>query len=352
MRLSDILLTMILAYALFMFCAYTYFLLPPATSETPHLCECETAEYATESPRKSRNPVLRELNMRTERWAEVTEDSTAFTTAMTAPRVSSTKRKFKLGPTFLLILVPMLPKSRESRDLIRATWYKGFNDSEQVIMRFMMGVNGLDQSSISQLHKENETYRDIVFLHSFTESVRALTNKTIALMKWASDNVDFTYMMKCDDDTYVYVDNVINELKKRSTTTRLYYGVMAVNTTPIVDPDNKWTDTTWDLSPVYLPYARGGGYILSGDLIALLAKQSKHLKWHLNEDVSVGSWLAAFNYERRDDDLFCYVSYGQNFHPCRDDYRVAHLFHGQPKHKLKRSFYQLYSQQYRSQLNH
>ena len=87
-------------------------------------------------------------------------------------------------------------------------------------------------------------------------------------------------MMKCDDDTYVYVNNAISELKRRQSITRLYYGVMAVNTTPIVDPKNKWRDTTWNLSTVYLPYARGGGYIISGDLILLLAKQSERLKWH------------------------------------------------------------------------
>ena len=349
MRLSNILLTMILAYALFVVVAYNYFLIPAgelAATDThlrAHLCDC-TTERTTESQTPRRTRFLRE-NMR----IKETEDSTSLTTAMTAARMTG-KKTFKLGPTFLLILVPILPTSSGSRDLIRDTWYKGIKDSEDVMMRFLMGVNGLDQSLISQLLKENATHKDIVFLDNFTESVTALTNKTIALMKWASENVNFTYMMKCDDDTYVYVDNVISELKKRQSTTRLYYGVMAMNTTPIVDPNNKWRDMTWNLSTVYLPYARGGGYIISADLILLLAKQSKRLKWHLNEDVSVGSWLAAFHYERRDDDLFCYISYGQNFHPCRDDYRLAHLFHGLPKHKLKRSFYQLYSQQYRSQL--
>ena len=344
MRLSNILLTMILAYALFVVFAYTYFLLPAAMDQASHLCDCAT-ERASEP---AHTPSRRQTRfLRLARGDIKDEDSTALTTAMTTAPVAR-KTNFKLGPTFLLILIPILPKSSESRDLIRDTWYKGFNDSEDVMMRFMMGVNGLDQSVISKLLKENTTHKDIVFLDNFTENVTALTNKTIALIKWASDNVNFTYMMKCDDDTYVYVDNAISELKRRQSTTRLYYGVMAVNTTPIVDPKNKWRDTTWNLSTVYLPYARGGGYIISGDLILLLAKQSKCLKWHLNEDVSVGSWLAAFNYERRDDDLFCYISYGQNFHPCRDDYRVAHLFHGQPKRKLKRSFYALYSQQYRS----
>ena len=45
--------------------------------------------------------------------------------------------------------------------------------------------------------------------------------ETIALMKWATGNVDFTYLMKCDDDTFAYVHNTIRKLKRRSTTKRL-----------------------------------------------------------------------------------------------------------------------------------
>ena len=58
----------------------------------------------------------------------------------------------------------------------------------------------------------------IVFLDNFTEGIWALTNKTIALMKWATENVNFTYLMKCDDDTFVYVKNAVIELKCRPIT--------------------------------------------------------------------------------------------------------------------------------------
>ena len=61
--------------------------------------------------------------------------------------------------------------------------------------------------------KEMATYNDVALV-DHKERPRALTNMTITMMKWASDNVNFTYMMKCDDDTYEYVDNVISELKK------------------------------------------------------------------------------------------------------------------------------------------
>ena len=260
----------------------------------------------------------------------------------TSTTVAQTKKK--LGPTFLLILVPIRPHALEQRTLIRTTWYKGFNDSKDVMLRYMMGLKGLNVSDISRLHDENRQYKDLVFMEHFEEGIRVLTNKTALLFKWAYENVDYTYLMKCDDDSFVYVHNTIVELRKRPSTGRLYYGVMVFNTAPILDRKDKWYDSSWDLAKTYLPYARGGCYILSADLVMLMAKEFHHLKWHLNEDVSVGSWLAGFDYERRDDDLFCYISYTTNFHPCRKDHRVAHLFYGQSWLKLNHLFHELQSQ--------
>ena len=272
-----------------------------------------------------------------------------FTTMRAAnPSLASStavaQTKEKLGPTFLLILVSIRPQALEQRTLIRTTWYKGFSDSKDVMLRYLMGLKGLNVSDISRLHDENRQYRDLVFMEDFEEGYRALTNKTALLFRWAYENVDYTYLMKCDDDTFVYVHNMIVELRKRPTTGRLYYGAMVLNTTPKLNPNSKWRDTTWDLAKTYLPYARGGCYILSADLVTLMAKEFRHLKWYPNEDVSVGSWLAGFDYERRDDDLFCYNTKTKNVHPCRKDYRVAHLFHGQSWPKLQQLFHELQSQ--------
>ena len=196
-----------------------------------------------------------------------------------------------------------------------------------------MGVNGLNSSQINRLHEENNTHGDIVFLDNFTEGVFALTNKTIAIIKWATENVEFTYLMKCDDDTFVYVNNSIRELKHRTTTKRLYYGVMTYKHTPIHNNQSKWRDFKWDLAKTYTPFARGGCYVLSEDLVHLLLRQSHHL-WRLHlEDVAVGLWLSPFVYERRDDDLFCFFR-----HPCRKDFRMAYLFYGKSDKALKMTF--------------
>ena len=267
--------------------------------------------------------------------------------ATVSNKAPATQKKNKLGPTFLLILVPILPAAIGSRDLIRGTWYKGFRDSEDVMLRFMMGVNGLDQSQINQLHKENTTHEDIVFLDNFTEGVQALTNKTIAMMKWASDNVDFTYLMKCDDDTFVYVNNAINELKRRPTTTNLYYGRIEFYSPVVKDRKSKQADPDWDLGNTYLPYALGGGYILSSDLVIMLAEQADYLKWHPKEDTAVGSWLAPYEYERRSDELCCVTdSSGVLKGNCVKSFPLLHIFYGYPAPHNQTTYFHLLHNEY------
>ena len=94
-----------------------------------------------------------------------------------------------------LILLPILHPSSGSRDLVRSTCCRGYGDSEDVMLQFMIGANGLDQSVMTQLQEENERHGDMVCI---AETIQEQDN--IAMMKWASENVNFTYMIKCDDD--------------------------------------------------------------------------------------------------------------------------------------------------------
>jgi len=108
-------------------------------------------------------------------------------------------------------------------------------------------VQKISTTLSDQLREENSRHNDIVFI-DLKESSLALTNKTIAIMKWASNNVDFTYLMKCDDDTFVYVNNAINELKRRPTTTNLYYGRIEFYSPVVKDRKSKQANPDWDLA--------------------------------------------------------------------------------------------------------
>ena len=244
--------------------------------------------------------------------------------------------------TFLLILVPVRPGDIYARQLIRDTWFDGFvNSSEDVELRFAIGNETLSVEKRFELTEENGTFGDIIFIPT-AEDVAALTNKTLALMVWAHHHVNFSYYMKTDDDTYVFVKSILVELRKRPTTTRLYFGKILFNN-PIVRGNYKWADNDWDLSPVYLPFAMGGGYLLSHDLISILSRNRQHLKWHINEDTAVGAWLSAFDIERRGDNRFCYCYKNHDVKDCRMPYLAILLF-GFTREELVKHFNHYHAQ--------
>ena len=229
--------------------------------------------------------------------------------------------------TFLLIMIPIVPSYFANRELIRNTWYKGFNDSEDVMLRFAMGTEDISSNLSTQLARENDNYKDMIFFENFKENQSALTNKTLLLITWAHENVNFTYFLKCDYDTFVFVKRTIAELLRRPTTTRLYYGKIQKRR------PKKWVDLMWNLGDTYLPYALGGAYIISSDLIGLVARGSEYLQWNLNEDTAVGSWLSPYKYERRDNEKICMF----NSKRCPKN-QIIHSFYGLSNDNLKQQF--------------
>lgn len=239
--------------------------------------------------------------------------------------------------TFLLIMVPILPSSFRNREVIRNTWYKGFTDGGDVMLRFAMGVKGIDPNVTKQLVDENNTYSDLIFFDNLKENRSVLTNKTLKLMQWAYENVNYSYFLKCDDDTYVFVKRMIHELKKRPTTKRFYYGVIDSKGRPKREGD-PWPDLDWDLADTYLPYALGGGYILSSDLVSLIVEDAEYLRWRINEDTAVGSWLAPYQYERRNDKLICIMFFNKKRSKKCPEYHIMHLFFGVKRDELDKIF--------------
>ena len=118
--------------------------------------------------------------------------------------------------TFLLALVPIRPSDKDSRQLIRDTWFERFNNSQDVALRFVAGTKAMEYDKQVKLIEENGTFGDIVFVDT-KEKFTALTNKTLALINWAHHHVKFSYLFKSDDDTYMFVNNVIEELKTETT---------------------------------------------------------------------------------------------------------------------------------------
>ena len=243
--------------------------------------------------------------------------------------------------TFLFMVVPIRPSDQDSRQLIRDTWFEGFKNSQDVALRFALGTRTMPPTEQSKYTKENETFGDIIFV-DMKEEFAALTNKTLAAINWAHRHVNFSYFMKCDDATYVFVKSLIDELKKRPTTTKLYYGDFMIDQN-VIHHKQKWADNKWNLGSHYPPFARGGGYVISHDLVAVLSRDTAHLKWHVNEDAAIGAWLSSFDHERKSDGRFCLWWKGLKPPTCKKPILVL-ILHAFSDAELKKHFNHFHEQ--------
>lgn len=127
------------------------------------------------------------------------------------------------------------------------------------------------------------------------------------------------YVLKCDDDTFIDVLRIASELQWRKSTKLLYWGYMGGNSQ--VNHYGRYGEHSWNVCESYVPYALGGGYVLSQELTGILAMNADHLQRYNCEDVSVGAWLAPYSMEIKHDTRFNVNSPSRG---CKDPYLISH----------------------------
>ncbi|KAH9525070.1 UDP-Gal betaGal beta 1,3-galactosyltransferase, polypeptide 6 [Bulinus truncatus] len=224
----------------------------------------------------------------------------------------------------LLILIISGPDNKHEREAVRETWLKDISQFN-IISKFVIGFASLDPEAKEEIRMEDSVYKDLIFLDNVKDSYQELTNKVLQAFIWAYENVDFQYLLKVDDDSYVTVSNLLSELQKKPKE-KLYWGFFDGRAN--VKTSGKWKESSWFLCDKYLPYARGGGYVLSADLVHFITFNHHLLQHYLSEDVSVGTWLAPLKINRHHDQRFDteYISRG-----CMNTYLIMHK---QPLTKL------------------
>lgn len=216
---------------------------------------------------------------------------------------------------FLFISVLSSPRNTHERDVIRETW--GRDLQKDIILRFVVGIGNLNKEEKDSLSREHMLHKDLLLLN-FNESFNALTLKVKETFKWVDNNVDLKFLLKVDEDSFVRTDALIRELKLK-TDKKLYWGFF--DGRALAKQKGKWEEKDWILCDRYLPYALGGGYVLSCDLVHYVSSNSKLLKAFKNEDVSLGAWLGPLDINRVHDPRFDteYKSRG-----CKNSYLVTH----------------------------
>ncbi len=162
----------------------------------------------------------------------------------------------------------------------------------------------MDEKTLKIIQKESQEFEDILVLPDVTDSIYSLTYRTIGSFKHTYYRMNkFLYIMKCDDDTVVDVMRIASELQLRKTKGLFFWGYMK-GSAPVLRWHLRYSESNWFICKKYLPYAFGGGYLLSGELVGLLVQNEQFLKMYNNEDVAIGSWLATYNLEYKHDSRF------------------------------------------------
>lgn len=218
--------------------------------------------------------------------------------------------------TNLIIVVMSAASHFDVRNVIRETWAQHLPNG--VVVRFVIGQKNLPHESLVNLNKELKVHKDLIALDDIEESYSILTKKLLSTLKWVDQHVKYNFLLKIDEDSFVRVEKILDELLSKPQS-RLYWGFF--DGRAHVKRSGKWAEMDFILCDRYLPYALGGGYVISKDLVAFVAKNADMLKLYVNEDVSLGTWLSGLDIRRVHDVNFDteYKSRG-----CYNSYLVTH----------------------------
>ncbi|XP_075045828.1 beta-1,3-galactosyltransferase 6 [Mixophyes fleayi] len=221
---------------------------------------------------------------------------------------------------FLAVLIASGPKYTERRSIIRSTWLSSASRGEdgELWCRFVVGTAGLGEEEAASLEMEQRRHGDLLLLPELRDSYENLTAKLLLMYVWLDGHLDYKFVLKADDDTFARLDVLVEELKGKEAK-RLFWGFFSGRGR--VKSAGKWKESSWVLCDYYLPYALGGGYVLSWDLVHYLSLTRDYLAHWQSEDVSLGAWLAPLDVNRVHDPRFDteYKSRG-----CNNKYIVTH----------------------------
>ena len=226
-----------------------------------------------------------------------------------------------LEPYLLLVLIHAKADERTRRDAIRQTWVSDYRGllNPPVQYRFVVGGDRLGLYLITELLAETERFGDVIILDEVPDSQTSLTRRTLEGFAHALEHYQFKYIMKCDDDTFVDLPRVATELQQRQYHAKFYWGYVLGHNR--IHRYGRYAERHWTVCDHYLPYAAGGGYVLSRDLVEILVENEAHLKRYACEDVSLGAWLAPYNIERRHDTRFNTESQSRG---CKSVFLLSH----------------------------
>lgn len=198
----------------------------------------------------------------------------------------------------MAIMVSSSAKSLDRRDGIRLSWMKG--KTSEVLLKFSIGTTDLSPDEKENLRIEQDDHGDLLLLSDLDDSDH--TKKVLASYVELDAHYNCSYVLKCDDDTFVALDKVLSELKEKDPGRSLYWGYHLNRSQ--VPRTGKDAESNWFLCNTYVPFALKFGYILSHDLVRRIASNAGGCMLYKNEGASVGVWVGPYKMQRLHDKRF------------------------------------------------
>ncbi|XP_015956920.1 beta-1,3-galactosyltransferase GALT1 isoform X2 [Arachis duranensis] len=228
-------------------------------------------------------------------------------------------------PLDLFIGVFSTANNFERRMAVRRTWmqYNAIRSNQTAAVRFFVGLHK-NQIVNEELWKESQTYGDIQLM-PFVDYYSIISWKTLAICIFGTEIVSARFVMKTDDDSFVRVDQVLDNLYRINVDHGLLYGLINSDSRPHRSADSKWYISREEWSEeTYPPWAHGPGYVVSHDIASMVYKKytQGQLKMFKLEDVAMGIWISEMKkggLEVRYEKESRVYNVG-----CKDGYVVAH----------------------------
>jgi len=222
-----------------------------------------------------------------------------------AKDLESKRDLISIEKTYLVIVIFSAFSNEERRHAIRQTWIRLASDRKYKHY-FIVGTLDLNESQLNSLYSEQRLHNDLILFSHLKDTYSSLSHKLLSTLKWFSNKIEFKYLLKVDDDSFVQIDQLFDELVEKTISKSdikpLYWGYF--DGRAHVKRKGQWSETNWILCDRYLPYALGGGYVISKQLVRFVAQNAELLQLYRSEDVSLGVWLSPLNINRVHDIRF------------------------------------------------
>lgn len=205
---------------------------------------------------------------------------------------------------FVFVAVLSYQQNDALRDAARRTWLKFSTGA--TVHRFFVGSLGVPDERRIALEREARAHGDLILLENVPDAFSNRTFKLLQAYLWVFSNYKSSYVVKLNDNSFARVDVIARELEHvwvRSFRKPLMCWGFFAGYAP-VSHSGPWAEPAWFLSDRYLPYACGGGYVLSWYTVVYIGYNWKLLELYANDDVALGVWLAPLLMNRTHDRRF------------------------------------------------